>query len=51
MKYTVEMNLCGTIYSYIPSFMNIGTGVQAILRFSLKNLRGCNFAVTERMDL
>jgi hypothetical protein len=32
MKYTLEMGSDGVIY--IPSFMKIGTGVQAILRFS-----------------
>jgi hypothetical protein len=33
MKYAAEMVPYGTIY--IPSFMKIGTGVQAILRFDL----------------
>jgi hypothetical protein len=32
--YAVEMASCGMIY--VPSFMKIGTGVQAILRFSMK---------------
>jgi hypothetical protein len=35
MKYAVEMASCGMIY--VPSFMKIGTGVQAILRFYLSN--------------
>jgi hypothetical protein len=35
----------------IPSFMKIGIGVQAILRFCLENLRGCNVGITEGMDL
>jgi hypothetical protein len=32
---------------YIPSFMKISTGVQAILSFSLSNLRGCNVGITD----
>jgi hypothetical protein len=35
---------------YIPSFMKIGTGVQAILRFPLSNLRGCNVGITDGRD-
>jgi hypothetical protein len=31
------MASCGMIY--IPSFMKIGRGIQAIIRFSLKNLK------------
>jgi hypothetical protein len=27
--------------------MEIGTGVQAILRFCLKNFRGCNVGITQ----
>jgi hypothetical protein len=34
MMYAIEMASCGMIY--LPSFVNIGTGVQAILRFCLK---------------
>jgi hypothetical protein len=49
MKYTVEMASCGIIC--IPSFMKIGTGVQAILKFSLRNLRGCNVGITDVRDL
>jgi hypothetical protein len=36
---------------YIPIFMNIGTGVQEILRFFLRNLRGCNVGITNGRDL
>jgi hypothetical protein len=32
---------------YIPSFIKIGIGVQAILRFCLGNLRGCNVGITD----
>jgi hypothetical protein len=36
---------------YIPSFMKTGTGVQAILSFFLRNLRGCNAGITDETDL
>jgi uncharacterized protein YraI len=49
MKYAVEMASCGMIY--IPSFVKIGTGVQAIVRFCLRNLRGCNVDITDGRDL
>jgi hypothetical protein len=49
--YTVEMASCGMIYSYLPSFMKIGIGVQAALRFCLRNLRGCNVGITDGKDL
>jgi hypothetical protein len=49
LKYAVEMAFCGMIY--IPSFMKIGTGVQAILRFCLRRLRGCNVGITDGRDL
>jgi hypothetical protein len=32
----------------IPSFMNIGTGIQAVSRFYLRNLRGCYVGTTDR---
>jgi hypothetical protein len=35
---------------YIPSFMKIGTGVQAILRFRLRNLRGRDIGITDGRD-
>jgi hypothetical protein len=44
MKYAVEI-------TSLPSFMKIGTGVQAILRFCLRNLRGCDVGITDRRDL
>jgi hypothetical protein len=47
--YTVEMPLCGMMV--LPSFMKIGTGVQAILGFSISNLKGCNVFITIRRDL
>jgi hypothetical protein len=45
----VEMAWCGTIY--IPSEMKIGTGVETILRFCFRNLRGCNIGITHGWDL
>jgi uncharacterized protein YraI len=44
MKYAFEL-ASGSII-YIPSFMKIGTGVQAILRFCLNDLKGCNVDIT-----
>jgi hypothetical protein len=49
MKYAIEMASCGT--THIPSFMMIGTGVQEILRFCLRNLRGSDVGITEGRDL
>jgi hypothetical protein len=46
--YAVEMASCGMIY--LPSFMKIGTGVQAILRFCLRNLKGCDVGITDGRD-
>jgi hypothetical protein len=43
------MASCGMIY--VPRFMKIGTGVQAILRFSLRNLKGSDVGVTDGRDL
>jgi hypothetical protein len=39
------MGLGGMIY--IPSFMKIGTGFQAILKFCLRNLRDYNVGITD----
>jgi hypothetical protein len=36
---------------YVPSFMKIGTGVEAILRFCFRNLRGCNDGIPGGRDL
>jgi hypothetical protein len=36
---------CGVIH--IPSFIQIGRGVQAIIRFGLTNLRGCNVGIAD----
>jgi hypothetical protein len=35
----------------VPSFMEIGAGVQAILKLYLRNLRDCNIGITEVRDL
>jgi hypothetical protein len=49
MKCTVETRSGGKIYG--PSFMKIGTDVQAMLRFCLRNLRGCNIGITDGKEL
>jgi hypothetical protein len=41
----VEFPSCGMVY--IPSFVEIGRGVQ----FCLINLRGCNVGITDGRDL
>jgi hypothetical protein len=43
MKYVVEMGSGGMIY--IPGLMKFGTGLQALLRLGLSNLRGCNVGI------
>jgi hypothetical protein len=45
MKCTVETDSGGMVC--IPSFMKIGTGVQAILTFCFSNLMGCNVGITD----
>jgi hypothetical protein len=35
----------------IPSSINISTYVQAVLRFCLSNLKGCNVGITGGRDL
>jgi hypothetical protein len=47
--YAIETTSCGIIY--LPSFMKIGTGVQVILRFCFRNVRGCNVGITDERDL
>jgi uncharacterized protein YraI len=45
MKYAVGMDSCGMIY--VPSFVKIDTGVQAILRFCFRNFGGCNVGIND----
>jgi hypothetical protein len=49
MEYAVKMGSCGMMY--IPIFIKIGTGIQAILKFCLRNLRGCNDGITDVRNL
>jgi hypothetical protein len=49
MKYAIEMASCDMIC--LPNLMKIGTDVQAILRFCLRNLLGCNVGITDGWDL
>jgi hypothetical protein len=48
MMHVFDMASCGMIY--LPSFVKIGTGIQAILRFGLRNSRGCNVGITDGRD-
>jgi hypothetical protein len=43
------MALCGMMC--IPNFIESGVGVQTILKFTLRILRGCNVGITEGRDL
>jgi hypothetical protein len=43
LKYAVEIRT--------PSFMKIATGGKAMLKFCLRNLKGCNVDITDRRDL
>jgi hypothetical protein len=45
VKNTVEVASCDMIY--ILSFIKIGVGVQAILRFCLSDLRGCIVGIAD----
>jgi hypothetical protein len=47
--YTAEMASCGM--TYIPGFMKIRAGIQAIFGFCFNNLRVCIAGITERRDL
>jgi hypothetical protein len=49
MIYGVEMASYGMMF--LPGFMKIGIGVQAILRFCLSNLSGCNVGNPEGKEL
>jgi hypothetical protein len=49
MKYAVEMAPCDMIY--IPSFIKIAAGVQAILKSGLRNLRSYNAGIIDGRNL
>jgi hypothetical protein len=49
MMYGIEMASCDIIH--LPSFMKIGKGVQAILRWCNKNLRGCSVSTVTYLGL
>jgi hypothetical protein len=49
MMYAIEMGSDGMIY--VPYFMKTRTGVQAVLKFCLRNLRGCNVVITDGKNL
>jgi hypothetical protein len=48
-EYGVEMASGDVVY--VASFIKTEAGVQAILRFSSRNLRGWNVGITNRRDL
>jgi hypothetical protein len=48
MMYSIEIDSFGMIY--LASFVKIGTGIQAILRFCLRNLKGSNVGITDRRE-
>jgi hypothetical protein len=47
--YAIEM--ASYSMTYLPSFIKIGSGIQAILRVCLRNLKGCNVGITDGRDL
>jgi hypothetical protein len=47
--HAVKMPSCGMIS--LPSFMKIGTGDQAMLKFCLSNLKGCIVGITDGKEL
>jgi hypothetical protein len=49
MEYVVKM--ASYVMIYVPSFMAIGTGIEATLNFGLRNLRGCNMCTADWTDL
>jgi hypothetical protein len=49
--YEVRLEMGSGGMMYIRSLMKTGTGVQAILRFCLSNLNGCNVGITDGRDL
>jgi hypothetical protein len=46
---SLEIHSCGMIL--LPRFMRTGTGVQAILRFCLRNSNGCKVGITDGTEL
>jgi hypothetical protein len=49
VKCAVEIASGGMIN--IQSFMNVCMGIQVILRFCLRNLRGCDIGIIDGRDL
>jgi hypothetical protein len=50
MMYANEMTSC-CMMIFLPTFMKIGTGAQAILRLCLSNLNDCNVGIIEGKEL
>jgi hypothetical protein len=49
VKCCIEMG--SDVMIQIPYFMTISSGVQLILRISLRNFGGCNVGITDGWDL
>jgi putative component of toxin-antitoxin plasmid stabilization module len=49
--YEMRLDMGSGSMIYIPSLMETGTGVQAILGFCLSSLNGCNVGITDGRDL
>jgi hypothetical protein len=49
MMYIVEIPSCGIIF--LPSFTEIGTRVQAVLRICLRDFSVCNVGITDGTQL
>lgn len=47
--YGIEVVSCGIICN--QSYMKISIGIQAILRFCLSNLTGCNVSIIDGKEL
>jgi hypothetical protein len=47
--YAVEISSYGMVF--LPNSIKIGVGIQAILRFCLRKLEGCNVGITNARDL
>jgi hypothetical protein len=50
-SYGIYSEMVSSCLMYVPSFMKIGAGVQAILSFYLRNLRCYNVGITEGRDI
>jgi hypothetical protein len=47
VEYTYTVGMASDVMIYVPSFMKIGSGVQAMLKFGISNLRAYNVGMTD----